>query len=66
MGGLPPIFVRGEALQEQEWANRVFSHPLSFNFSPGPDQTMNIEPHLPPAENAFCPFRIEELFGDRV
>ncbi len=42
----------------------IFPHPLGLDLCPGPDPIVNIEPRVPPGEEAFCPFGAEELLVD--
>jgi hypothetical protein len=62
----PRPFSQGEPLQGQKGPDHVFSHPLGLVPSLGPDPAVGIETRVPPGEEAFGPFRAEELPADKI
>jgi len=60
------LFLRErEPLQGQKRPDHVLSHPLGLGLCLGPDPAVNIEPRVPPGENALRPFRAQELLVDQ-
>ena len=56
------LFLRErEPLQRQKRPDHVLSHPLGLGLCLGPDPAVNIEPRVPPGENALRPFRAQNF-----
>jgi len=50
-----------QPLQRKNRPNHVLTHPLGLELGLGPDETVDIEPRVPPGKQTFCPFRTQHL-----
>jgi len=59
-------FIEGEAFQGEKRPDHVFSHPLGLSLCLGPDPAVNIEPRMPPGEEAVRPFGAQQLLAHKI
>jgi len=59
-------FIEGEAFKGEQRPDHVFAHPIGLSLCLGPDPAMNIEPRVPPGEEAFRPFGAEKFLADKI
>lgn len=60
------LFIEAEAFQREPRPNHVLTHQLGLFLGLGPNTAVSWKAGVAPGENAFRPFRAQELLADKV